>query len=203
MGYMVEGRSCKDDMTKMKSWLNKHSKETHQLLDMLTECCIEYLLMQIRAGAQLLQVFESSADHLSKDEFLIWSIPQLKRIRTEVKLRAEKENLPSVPMILFAKGAGHSLAEQSKLGYEVLGIDWSVNPSMAREQVGPDITLQGNLDPEDMLKSPEQLRALVVEMVKQFGSKRYIANLGHGITPDTPITSMETLTRTVHEFPTK
>lgn len=203
MGYMVEGRSCKDDMLKMRSWLTKYSQETHHLLQMLAECCINYLLMQIRAGAQLLQVFESSAEHLTKDEFLTWSLPQLKLIREEVKLRSEKENLPPIPMILFAKGAGHSLAEQSKLGYEVIGIDWRVDPIVARQQVGPNITLQGNLDPMDMLKCPDEIKALVKEMVQKFGSSRYIANLGHGITPSTPIESMKILTETVHKFSAK
>lgn len=100
---------------------------------------------------------------------------------------------------LFAKGAGHSLAEQSKLGYEVIGVDWTVDPLDARKQVGPNITLQGNLDPQDMYKTPEEVQALVEVMIKKFGKHRYIANLGHGITPQTPIKSMEVLVETVHK----
>lgn len=203
MGYMVEGGSCKDGMPKMQNWLLKYPNETRELLDKLAECCVQYLLMQVRAGAQLLQVFESSAEHMTVDEFLTWSLPHLKYIREEVKLRSEKEKLPIVPMILFAKGAGHSLHKQSQIGYEVLSIDWKMDPVEARKAVGENVTLQGNLNPEDMLKSPNELKALIEDMLTKFGSKRYIANLGHGITPKTPIESMQILTETVHKFSTK
>lgn len=74
-----------------------------------------------------------------------------------------------------------------------------MDPLDARKQVGPNITLQGNLDPQDMYKTPEEVQALVEEMIKKFGKHRYIANLGHGITPQTPIKSMEVLVETVHK----
>lgn len=81
----------------------------------------------------------------------------------------------------------------------MLGLDWTVDPVAARGVVGPNITLQGNLDPQDMYRTPEELRSLTTEMVHKFGKSRYIANLGHGITPQTPITSMEVLVDTVHK----
>lgn len=100
---------------------------------------------------------------------------------------------------LFAKGAGHSLKEQSELGYDVIGLDWTVDPIEARNLVGPNITLQGNLDPQDMYRNPDELRNLTTEMVHKFGKSRYIANLGHGITPQTPLASMEVLVEAVHK----
>jgi len=101
-------------------------------------------------------------------------------------------------MTIFAKGAMDSLEELSNIGYEVVGIDYSIDPEEARRRVGPNVTVQGNLDPQDMFKSPEEVTALVEEMVKKFGKTRYIANLGHGILPTTPIESMMALVETVH-----
>lgn len=123
---------------------------------------------------------------------------------------------------LFAKGGGHSLAEQSTLGYEVIGVDWTVDPVDARTAVGPNVTLQGNLDPQHLYlpkvikicmfniakfvniysaykyNFQDELTKLTEEMVRKFGKHRYIANLGHGITPLTPIESMTIFSETVH-----
>uniref|UniRef100_A0A1A9WSG4 Uroporphyrinogen decarboxylase n=1 Tax=Glossina brevipalpis TaxID=37001 RepID=A0A1A9WSG4_9MUSC len=198
MGYMIEGGGSKT-MTKSKSWLLDYPEDSQELLTMLTLVIVDYLEMQVKAGAQMLQIFESSAEHLTKDDFLKWSLPYLKEIHDQLKLRLKEQSLPLVPMTLFAKGAAHSLAEQSTLGYDIISLDWTVDPVEARQQVGPNITLQGNLDPQDMYKSPEEIRVLVTDMVRKFGKTRYIANLGHGITPQTPIVSMETFIDAVHK----
>ncbi|KQS70333.1 uroporphyrinogen decarboxylase isoform X1 [Drosophila erecta] len=198
MGYMIEGGGSKT-MSKAKAWLNEHPEDSKLFLNLLTDAIVDYLEMQVKAGAQMLQVFESSAEHLSKEQFLEWGVPYLKRIRDELVDRLTKKAIPVVPMTLFAKGAGHSLKEQSELGYDVIGLDWTVDPLEARNLVGPNITLQGNLDPQDMYRDPEELRNLTTEMVHKFGKSRYIANLGHGITPQTPITSMEVLVEAVHK----
>ncbi|XP_050067370.1 uroporphyrinogen decarboxylase isoform X1 [Anopheles maculipalpis] len=198
MGYMIEGGGSKT-MSKAKAWLADHPEASQQLLDILTDQIVDYLVMQVKAGAQMLQVFESSADHLSKEQFLSVSLPCLKRIRVDLLRKLADEGVPAVPMVLFAKGAMHSLAEQAETGYEVIGLDWTIDPEEARKQVGPNVTLQGNLDPQDMYKSPEELRELVLTMVRKFGKHRYIANLGHGITPQTPIESMTVLVQAVHD----
>ncbi|ALC40773.1 Updo [Drosophila busckii] len=198
MGYMIEGGGSKT-MSKSKAWLTEYPEDSKLLLNLLTDTIVDYLEMQVKSGAQMLQVFESSAEHLSKEEFLVWAVPYLRRIRNDLVDRLTKKGLEVVPITLFAKGAGHSLKEQSDLGYDVIGLDWTVDPREAREQVGPNITLQGNLDPQDMYRDPEELRNLTTEMVHKFGKSRYIANLGHGITPQTPITSMEVLVEAVHQ----
>lgn len=198
MGYMLEGGGSKT-MSKTKEWLNNYPKDVNGLLCILTRVIIDYLVMQAEHGAQLLQVFESSAEHLTKEQFVTFSASYLKTIRDEVKRKLNEKNIPQVPMTIFAKGAGESLDVQSKLGYEVIGLDWTVDPIKARKIVGNDITLQGNLDPQDLYKSPEQLEKLTVEMVQKFGKHRYIANLGHGITPQTPVESMTVFTESVHK----
>lgn len=98
MGYMIEGGGSKT-MDKSKAWLNEHPEATKQLLDLLTDVIVEYLEMQVIAGAQLLQVFESSAEHLSKDQFLAIAMPQLKAIRVKLLARLAEKNIPSAPMV--------------------------------------------------------------------------------------------------------
>ncbi|CAG4964676.1 unnamed protein product [Parnassius apollo] len=198
MGYMVEGGGSKT-MSKTKEWLEKYPKDVHRLLSLLTKVIIDYLVMQVESGAQLLQVFESSADHLTREQFIEVSSPYLKDIRNGVQKKLEEKKLEQVPMTIFAKGGGHSLDVQAKLGYETIGLDWTVDPIEARKIVGTNITLQGNLDPQDLYKTPEEIRRLTIDMVKKFGKHRYIANLGHGITPQTPLESMTAFTEAVHE----
>lgn len=102
----------------------------------------------------MLQVFESSADYISKETFAEVSLPYCRAIRDRLHERLAAENVPAVPMVIYAKGGSHSLREQSQLGYEVVGIDWTIDPIEARAAVGPNVTLQGNLDPQDLYKSP-------------------------------------------------
>lgn len=101
----------------------------------------------------MLQVFESSADYISKEEFARVSLPYCKLIRDQLHERLRSQNIEPVPMVMYAKGGGHSLKEQSELGYEVIGLDWTVDPMEARQIVGPNVTLQGNLDPQDLYKT--------------------------------------------------
>ncbi|XP_068627631.1 uroporphyrinogen decarboxylase [Battus philenor] len=198
MGYMIEGGGSKT-MAKTKEWLEKYPKDVHKLLNLLTRVIIDYLIMQTESGAQLLQVFESSADHLTRNQFIEISAPYLKTIREGVKTKLKERNLNQVPMTIFAKGAGSSLDIQAGLGYETIGLDWTVDPIEARKIVGENVTLQGNLDPQDLYKSPEEIKKMTIEMVQKFGKHRYIANLGHGITPQTPLESMAAFTEAVHE----
>ncbi|XP_013175284.1 PREDICTED: uroporphyrinogen decarboxylase isoform X1 [Papilio xuthus] len=198
MGYMIEGGGSKT-MSKTKEWLEKYPKDVHKLLSLLTRVIIDYLVMQAESGAQLLQVFESSADHLTKEQFAEVSAPYLKDIRTGVQQKLEEKKLEQVPMTVFAKGGGHSLDVQVTLGYETIGLDWTVDPVEARKIVGDNITLQGNLDPQDLYKTPEEIKKMTIDMVQKFGKHRYIANLGHGITPQTPLESMTAFTEAVHE----
>ncbi|KAL7031661.1 hypothetical protein ACKWTF_007091 [Chironomus riparius] len=197
MGYMVEGGGSKT-MSKSRAWLKDHSDESRKLLNLLTDVCVDYLIMQIKNGAQILQIFESSAEYITKEEFIEFALPCLKDIRVKLHEKIEKEGIEKVPLVVFAKGAMHSLAEMTELGYDVIGLDWSIDPEEARKIVGPNVTLQGNLDPQDLYKTPDEIRQLTKTMVNKFGKNRYIANLGHGITPATPIISMTTFVDAVH-----
>ncbi|XP_018324900.1 uroporphyrinogen decarboxylase isoform X2 [Agrilus planipennis] len=202
MGYMIEGGGSKT-LSKAKKWLYAHSKESHQLLELLTDVIIDYLVMQGEAGAQILQVFDSSAEYLNRGLYREFALPYLKRIREQVRLKLADKNLENIPMVLFAKGAGFSLRDQAQLGYEVLGIDWTTDPAEAREAVScnKNIVLQGNLDPCALYAPPAALKNYTNTMIKQFGTKNYIVNLGHGIYPDANVDNVEVFVNAVHEYP--
>ncbi|XP_022196207.1 uroporphyrinogen decarboxylase [Nilaparvata lugens] len=189
MCYMIEGGGSKT-MSKAKKWIYQWPQETKKLLSLLTDVIVDYLVMQANAGAQLLQVFESNAEYLGPEQFDEFSLPYLKQIAYRVKEMIGSE-LGTVPMTVFAKGAHYGLEKLGQSGYEVVGIDWTVDPVEARKRVGPNVTLQGNLDPCALYASKETIEKMAKTMVEKFGKHRYIANLGHGIYPDVPPENVE------------
>lgn len=197
MGYMIEGGGSKT-LSKAKAWLYEHPSESTKLLNILTDVIVDYLVMQAVSGAQLLQVFESSAEYLGPELFSKFALPYIRQISERVKREIAKKSLGYVPMTIFAKGAHYALEDLALSGYDVIGIDWTVDPIEARKLVGPSITLQGNLDPCALYAPSQSLQELTSEMTKKFGNKRYIANLGHGIYPDMNPENVKVFIDTVH-----
>eukprot|EP00079_Xenopus_tropicalis_P034913 XP_017948684.1 PREDICTED: uroporphyrinogen decarboxylase-like [Xenopus tropicalis] len=146
MTYMIEGGGS-NTMSKAKRWLYQHPSASHQLLKQLTDVIVEYLVGQVAAGAQALQVFESHAGCLGPQQFSDFSLPYLRDISRRVKHKLKAEGLDQVPMIVFAKDAHYALEDLSQSGYEVVGLDWTIRPQEARERTGKRVTLQGNMDP--------------------------------------------------------
>lgn len=191
MSYMIQGGGS-STMIRAREWLYKYPNESHKLLQLITNVIIDYLVMQVKAGAQLLQVFESHSDFLNDELFENYSFKYLKEISEKVRQRLKKENIPEVPMIAFPKGAtinSLELLAKSKT-YEVLGLDWTIDPIEARKKFGSEIILQGNFDPCALYGSEQEIISRAQDMALKFGKIRYIANLGHGILPDTPIASV-------------
>ncbi|KAI4454660.1 methyltetrahydrofolate:homocysteine methyltransferase related [Holotrichia oblita] len=195
MGYMIEGGGSKT-YSRSKRWLYSHETEAHQLLTILTNVIIDYLILQVKAGAQLLQVFESSAEFLNEYLFDTFCMPYLRRIVSEVKTKIVELNL-NIPMILFAKGSHYSLEKQKSLGYDVMGIDWTISPKTVRQILG-DQVVQGNLDPCALYSSPDRIKDHVEEMIKGFGTRNLVVNLGHGIYPDMSEEAVESFINAVH-----
>nr|CAD7260364.1 unnamed protein product [Timema shepardi]CAD7572151.1 unnamed protein product [Timema californicum] len=131
MGYMIEGGGSKT-MSKSKAWLYRYPLASKKLLQILTDAVIDYLIMQAEAGAQLLQVFESNAEYLGSELFVEFSIPYIREIASKVKAGIKQKGLNDVPMTIFAKGAHYGLEELANSGYDVIGIDWTVDPVKAR-----------------------------------------------------------------------
>jgi uroporphyrinogen decarboxylase len=140
----------------------------------------------------MIQVFDSWAGELSPVDFQTFSLPYLlqfpTRLHETLKQCGYYPSHPHVPIIAFAKGAWHGLESLGKSDYDVISIDWTHDPEQARERVGNNKVLQGNMDPNILYGPQEHIRSEVQRIVKGFGGgkERYIVNLGHGITPVCP-----------------
>jgi len=197
MSYMIEGGGSKT-LSKAKKWLYQYPEASKKLLQIITDVNVDYLVEQVRAGAQLLQVFESNAEYLGLREFTDFALPFLLEINRRVKTKLRSESLDVVPMTVFAKGGHYALRELGESGYDVVGLDWTIDPVKARQLVGPNVTLQGNLDPCCLYADAQHLDLTVKNMAQQFGRDRWIANLGHGIYPDMEPASVDTFVKSVH-----
>ncbi|KAE9381764.1 uroporphyrinogen decarboxylase [Stipitochalara longipes BDJ] len=183
--YMVEGGGSKM-FAQIKTWIYKYPTASKNLLQKIAEVCVEYLALQVKAGAQLVQVFDSWAGELSPSSFKEFSLPYLAYISKHLPSRLREMNLELVPMVVFAKGAWYALDSLCDLGYQVVGLDWLQDPAEAVKVRGKrPIVFQGNADPGVLYGSREAITAVVKEMVHGFGGGKqgWIANLGHGITP--------------------
>jgi uroporphyrinogen decarboxylase len=178
MAYMIEGGGSKT-FGRSKRWLFDYEQESHALLQLLTDVCVEYLVQQIDAGAQALQVFDSWAGLLDPATFGTFSLPYLRQIARRVA-----EQRSGVPLIVFAKDAHYGLESLSDSAYDVIGLDWTMDPRAARSRTGGAKALQGNLDPCVLYARPEVIRRHVRAMLQAFGPVGHIANLGHGMHPD-------------------
>ncbi|KAI0316365.1 uroporphyrinogen decarboxylase [Amylostereum chailletii] len=205
--YMVEGGGSKT-FQKAKTWLFKYPKESQALLMRIADVCVDYLVGQVKAGAQLLQIFDSWAGELSPADFATFSLPSLAHIAAGVRARLAQAAIPAPPMTLFAKGANApaSLAACARAGYDVLGLDWGIDPAAARRVVGEVVALQGNLDPGVLYGGREAIEREVKKMCAAFRGrerappKGWIANLGHGITPGVDPEDLKFFFECVHKY---
>jgi len=189
--YMVEGKGSKT-WDKAKQFAYTQPLEAHNLLQKITDITIQYLIAQVKAGADLVQVFDSWAGSLSPADFKIYAQPYLLQIADALK--------PHAPVILFPKGTWHAIKDLGQSSAAGIGIDWCIDPATARAFAGSDIALQGNFDPAKLLAPIPDIRKAVKEMINGFGHHRYIANLGHGITPNVPVDHARAFVDAVKEF---
>jgi uroporphyrinogen decarboxylase len=192
--YMVEGKGSKT-WDKAKQFAYTQPELAHQLLQKITNITIDYLKAQVRAGANLVQVFDSWAGALSPADFKEYAQPYLVQISDAVSTDA--------PVILFPKGTWYALKDLSKTSASGLGLDWCVDPKVARELTNNSITLQGNFDPSKLLAPIPEIKKAVKQMIDGFGTERYIANLGHGIMPNVPVDHAKAFVEAVKEYQIK
>jgi len=189
--YMVEGKGSKTwDKAKQFAYTQPHL--AHQLLQKITDITIQYLKAQVKAGADTVQVFDSWAGSLSPADFKTFAQPYLLQISDAVK--------DDAPVILFPKGTWYALKDLSQSSASGIGLDWCVDPKLAREWTNNSITLQGNFDPAKLLAPIPEIKKAVKEMIDGFGTQRYIANLGHGITPNVPVDHAKAFVEAVKEY---
>jgi len=189
--YMIEGKGSKT-WDKAKEFAYTETHLAHQLLQKITDITIKYLKAQARAGADTLQVFDSWAGSLSPADFKTFAQPYLIQIADALH--------GDVPVILFPKGSWYALKDLSESSAAGLGIDWCITPQYAREVTGNKITLQGNFDPARLLAPVAEIKKAVKQMIDDFGTQGYIANLGHGITPNIPVDHAKAFVDAVKEY---
>jgi uroporphyrinogen decarboxylase len=190
--YMVEGKGSKT-WDKAKQFAYTEPELAHQLLQKITDITIKYLRAQIKAGADLVQVFDSWAGSLSPADFKVFAQPYLVQIADALQNDA--------PVILFPKGTWYALKDLSETSAAGLGLDWCIDPKMARQFTNNSIALQGNFDPSKLLAPIDDIKKSVREMIDGFGTQRYIANLGHGIMPNVPVDHARAFVEAVKEYP--
>jgi len=189
--YMIEGKGSKT-WDKAKQFAYTEPELARQLLQKITSITIDYLKAQVKAGADCVQVFDSWAGALSPEDFKVVAQPYLLQIAEALKEDA--------PVILFPKGTWYALEDLSKSTASAIGIDWTVSPKQARAFTNNNITLQGNFDPAKLLAPIPQIKQWVKEMIDEFGAQNYIANLGHGITPNVPVDHAKAFVEAVKEY---
>lgn len=190
--YMTEGKGSKEwSLARKHLWQDPEMART--LLDAITDATIVYLKAQIAAGVDLIQLFDSWAGVLSKELYEQFALEGLNKICNAIT---------EVPITVFAKGGGHFLDSLSTLSCQTIGLDWTIDPRMARSIVGSK-TLQGNLDPSVLYASSNEIRRQTRSMLERFDGQPHIANLGHGVYPDTDPEKVKVFIETVKEYQLK
>jgi uroporphyrinogen decarboxylase len=177
--YMVGGSSKKNTDIGM-TWLRENPAESKRLLETLTKLVVEYMSAQIEAGCHMLQLFEAMGMMIEEAEFYNFAFPCLEAIAKELKLR-----FPTVPLMVFARGASFANARLAQAGFDVITLDGSVDRLTARDIVGNHVSLQGNYDPAELIaengKTVETVQATARQLLQELGPQRLIANLGEGL----------------------
>ncbi|HEU4751432.1 MAG TPA: uroporphyrinogen decarboxylase [Acidimicrobiia bacterium] len=185
LAYLLEGRGSQQFVNFRRAF---HNDPPAEALTVLARAMRTYLRAQIEAGAEVVQLFDTWVGLLSTDQFERWALPAA---------RAALDGL-GVPTIYFAPGATHLLDLFHLVGATAYGVDWRLQLGEAWRRVGASLPIQGNLDPALLLSDPEAVRAGTVGVMESAANRPgHIFNLGHGILPETPLTNVETMVRTV------
>ena len=189
LSYMIEGKGSKT-FSEAKKFLYTEPKLAHKLLEKITLSTINYLQGQIKAGADIIQIFDSWAGVLSPEQYKEFSLNYIKDICDAIK---------DVPVTVFAKGAFFARKDFAETSCSVIGLDWNCDIKESRKLCG-NKTLQGNMDPCLLYADEEVIEKETKKMLDSFGSEKYIANLGHGLYPDTEKAKVKFFVDTVKKY---
>lgn len=187
--YMVEGHGSKT-FSKAKKMMYSEPELAHSLLQRITDATIAYLKAQIVHGADIVQIFDSWAGILSPEQYRGFSLPYISQIC---------DAITEAPITVFAKGAFFAREEIGKTACSVVGLDWNMDIAESRNLI-PNKTLQGNLDPCVLYAPISEVEKHTKNMLSAFGKQKYIANLGHGVYPDTDPEKVKCFIETVKAF---
>lgn len=188
--YMVEGSGSKT-FSEARKVLYQQPELAHKVLGMITDSTIAYLQAQVNAGADLIQLFDSWAGILPQEQYEEFSAPYIKKI---------VEQIQNVPTTVFAKGAYQALPLFEDMPCNTIGLDWNMDVERAKKIVNNTKTLQGNLDPCLLYSNTKTIETETKKMLQKFGDHRHIANLGHGVYPDTNPDHVKCFIETIQSF---
>ncbi|MFK4654904.1 uroporphyrinogen decarboxylase [Bradyrhizobium japonicum] len=190
--YMVAGQGT-PDQAPARMMAYRHPEAFATIIDVLVGNSIAYLLAQLAAGADALQIFDTWAGVLPPAEFVRWSVEPTRRIVEGVRAK-----VPDAKIIGFPRGAGAQLPGYVEAtGVNAVSIDWTAEPAFIRERVQSKVAVQGNLDPLVLITGGAALDRAVDNVLANFAQGRFIFNLGHGIQPETPIAHVEQMLKRV------
>lgn len=178
--YAVEGKGSKT-YSVIKSMAFSDSAMLHKFLEFLADSITTYVRYQIDSGAQVVQMFDSWAGQLSPQDYETFALPYQQRVIQQVKATH-----PDTPLILLVSGSAGLLERMGNSGADIISLDWTVDMAEARQRLGWDVKVQGNLDPGVLFGSKEFIRDRILDTIRKAGNQGHILNLGHGILPDTP-----------------
>ena len=189
--YMVQGQGSKNfDIA--KSFCFSQPEAAHMLLEKITTTTIKYLKSKVKAGVNVIQLFDSWGGLLSEDDYQKFSWHYNQKIIDSLKSKTK--------IISFSKGCWFALPLMAKSGVDALGIDWTCSARNARYLTGGKVTLQGNLDPSRLMSTPKEIEKLTKKMIAEFGVQKYIVNLGHGILPNVPVDNAKAFVNAVKNY---
>jgi len=190
--YMIAGSGSSDQIP-AREFAYRSPDLFDALIEKLVQASADYLIRQFEAGADAVQIFDTWAGVLSSDEFDRCCIDPCARIVTGVR-----KQIPAAKIIGFPRGAGSKLQRYiSAVAVDAVGLDWTIDPAFARDELQTRKPIQGNLDPVALLAGGQALDGAVDHILQNFAAGPFIFNLGHGVLPDTPVRHVEQLVNRV------
>jgi uroporphyrinogen decarboxylase len=184
------------DQGPARLWAYRDQEGFSALIDLLVDSSIDYLSAQVEAGANALQIFDTWAGSLPESEFERWCVAPVKHM-----VSALRERHPEVPIICFPRGAGEGYVRLiDEVAPDGVSLDTAFCLSRAREALQPRVTVQGNLDPLVLIAGGAPMERAVARILETLGDGPLIFNLGHGITPETPVENVESLVAQVRAW---
>ncbi len=178
--YAIEGKSSKN-YSIIKGMAFREPAILHQFLSKIADAIATYVRYQIDCGAQVVQLFDSWAGQLSPQDYETFALPYQQQV-----VRQVKETHPDTPLILYISGSAGVLERMGKSGVDIVSVDWTVDMAEARQRLGQEMKVQGNIDPGVLFGSHDFIRDRIIDTIRKAGNRGHILNLGHGVLVGTP-----------------
>jgi uroporphyrinogen decarboxylase len=178
--YAIEGKGSKN-YSIIKGMAFNQPAMLHQFLGKIAEAIATYVKFQIDCGAQVVQLFDSWAGYLSPQDYETFALPYQQQV-----VRQVKATHPDTPLILYISGSAGVLERMGKSGVDIVSVDWTVDMAEARQRLGKEMKVQGNIDPGVLFGSHDLIRDRIIDTLQKAGNHGHILNLGHGVLVGTP-----------------